>query len=250
MSHPASSTMSHSAMVLPPHGQVIVATSSSRGKLVLSSSEQSQIQTPVNLSVTKLENTTQPSTANKPSENRPVPVKHGNIPSESNHCPVSTAIVNNVPYSAPQSRAFSVTTTPQSQAFAVTNANHSQAAPPVVPATPQVRLMPHVHAPGQGGFAVVSHASGYTQPTTESVDATGSAFKRTHPDEDDEDIRRSGRACKGKLYRGFIVDGRISVGGRKGRRSHRSGDDEEIESDGMIALEQEESLESINHNHQ
>lgn len=280
MSHPVSpvSSMSHSGLVLPPQGQVIIATSSSRGKLVLASSEQST--TPVNLSVTKLENT-----ANAASENRQLPVKYDKAPSQSNHCPVSTAIVSNVPQgvashafavnstphsqafavttaphsqvyattSMPQSQAFAVSSTPHSQAYAMTSAPHSRAfsvnstpqsqafavktAPPASTAPPQVYVFSH-GAPG----------GSHSQPNIATSD-TGSASKRTHPDDDDEDIRRSGRACKGKLYRGFIVDGRISVGGRKGRRSHRSGDDEELESDGMIALEQEEGQESINHNH-
>lgn len=83
-----------------------------------------------------------------------------------------------------------------------------------------------------------------------SVDGSGSASKRTHPDEDDEDIRRSDRPGKGKLYKGFIADGRISIGSRKSRRSHRSGDEEDIESDGMQPLDvTEDGSESINHNH-
>ena len=43
-------------------------------------------------------------------------------------------------------------------------------------------------------------------------------------DGDDEDIRRSGRQSKGKRYQEFIEDGRINVGSKLKRRSHRSGD--------------------------
>eukprot|EP00092_Neocalanus_flemingeri_P019246 GFUD01020848.1.p1 GENE.GFUD01020848.1~~GFUD01020848.1.p1 ORF type:complete len:823 (+),score=169.54 GFUD01020848.1:611-3079(+) len=50
--------------------------------------------------------------------------------------------------------------------------------------------------------------------------------KRPAPtDLDDEDIRRSSRVGRGRRYQEFIEDGRISVGSRKIRRSHRSGED-------------------------
>lgn len=50
--------------------------------------------------------------------------------------------------------------------------------------------------------------------------------KRPAPsDLDDEDIRRSSRVGRGKRYQEFIEDGRISVGSRKIRRSHRSGEE-------------------------
>ena len=67
--------------------------------------------------------------------------------------------------------------------------------------------------------------------------------KRPHA-EDDEDKRRSTRTCKGRRYQEFIEDGRISVGGRKGRRSHRSGEEgSEPDSDPSVdPLPQEESL--------
>jgi len=59
--------------------------------------------------------------------------------------------------------------------------------------------------------------------------------KRPAPsDLDDEDIRRSSRVGRGKRYQEFIEDGRISVGSRKIRRSHRSGEEfseSEIEPD-------------------
>ena len=50
--------------------------------------------------------------------------------------------------------------------------------------------------------------------------------KRPAPpmDLDDEDIRRSSRVGRGKIYQEFIEDGRLSVGSRK-RRSHRSGEE-------------------------
>ena len=45
-------------------------------------------------------------------------------------------------------------------------------------------------------------------------------------DGDDDDIRRSSRQSKGKRYQEFIEDGRINVGAKLKRRSHRSGDTE------------------------
>merc|ERR1719186_2046593 len=119
-SHPVASTISHSTLVLPSHAQVIISTSSSwGGKLVLANSEQSSLvatnmTTPVNLSVSKLENT-----ASKSSENRQLPVKHDNTPSELNHCPVTTATVSNLPRVV-SSHAYAVTSTPHSQGFAMT----------------------------------------------------------------------------------------------------------------------------------
>jgi len=44
-------------------------------------------------------------------------------------------------------------------------------------------------------------------------------------DGDEEDIRRSGRQSKGKRYQEFIEDGRINVGSKIKRRSHKSGDE-------------------------
>jgi len=50
--------------------------------------------------------------------------------------------------------------------------------------------------------------------------------KRPAPsDLDEEDIRRSSRVGRGRRYQEFIEDGRISVGSRKVRRSHRSGEE-------------------------
>jgi len=61
-----------------------------------------------------------------------------------------------------------------------------------------------------------------SQPTCLSP-ASG---KRPAPsDLDEEDIRRSSRVGRGRRYQEFIEDGRISVGSRKVRRSHRSGED-------------------------
>lgn len=48
-------------------------------------------------------------------------------------------------------------------------------------------------------------------------------------DGEEEDIRRSARQTKGKRYQEFIEDGRINVNSRPKRRSHRSGDEEAMD---------------------
>ena len=46
-------------------------------------------------------------------------------------------------------------------------------------------------------------------------------------DGDEDDIRRSSRQSKGKRYQEFIEDGRINLGHRSKRRSHKSGEGDE-----------------------
>ena len=52
-----------------------------------------------------------------------------------------------------------------------------------------------------------------------AITITTSPAKRILLDDDDDDIRRSARSCKGRRYQEFK-----EAVGRKGRRSHRSGD--------------------------
>jgi len=53
-------------------------------------------------------------------------------------------------------------------------------------------------------------------------------------DGDEDDIRRSSRQSKGKRYQEFIEDGRINLGHRSKRSSHKSGDgDEGLEGEPM-----------------
>lgn len=63
-----------------------------------------------------------------------------------------------------------------------------------------------------------------TPPTVSPQSAT---LKRplSFSDGDDDDIRRSSRSSKGRRYQEFIEDGRINLGTRNKRRSHRSGEE-------------------------
>jgi len=77
--------------------------------------------------------------------------------------------------------------------------------------------------------------------------------KRPLTEQDEEDIRRSSRAGRGRRYQEFIEDGRISLGtGKKMRRSHRSGEMSETESDHKVVpltdnTSTEETDHSVNH---
>jgi len=64
-----------------------------------------------------------------------------------------------------------------------------------------------------------------TSPSRPTSHSPASGKRPAPSDLDDEDIRRSSRVGRGKRYQEFIEDGRISVGSRKIRRSHRSGED-------------------------
>lgn len=93
--------------------------------------------------------------------------------------------------------------------------------------------------------------------TTDPVNLTTAASphrqeKRPLSEQDEEDIRRSSRAGRGRRYQEFIEDGRISLGGpgKKVRRSHRSGEVSESESDHkVVPLTDNTSTEdhSVNH---
>jgi len=63
--------------------------------------------------------------------------------------------------------------------------------------------------------------------TPSSVSPQTATLKRplSFSDGDDDDIRRSSRSSKGKRYQEFIEDGRINLGSRNKRRSHRSGEE-------------------------
>lgn len=68
------------------------------------------------------------------------------------------------------------------------------------------------------------------------------ALKRAHED-DEEDRRRSSRSCKGKRYQELRDEGHL---GRKGRKTHRSGDDHSSHADegGITSLNKSESSSS------
>ena len=67
-----------------------------------------------------------------------------------------------------------------------------------------------------------------TTTTTAQLSPQTATLKRppSFSDGDDDDIRRSSRSSKGKRYQEFIEDGRINLGNRSKRRSHRSGEDD------------------------
>ena len=66
-----------------------------------------------------------------------------------------------------------------------------------------------------------------TTTTTAHLSPQAATLKRppSFSDGDDDDIRRSSRSSKGKRYQEFIEDGRINLGTRNKRRSHRSGEE-------------------------
>ena len=71
------------------------------------------------------------------------------------------------------------------------------------------------------------HHSTPTTTTTAQLSPLTATLKRppSFSDGDDDDIRRSSRSSKGKRYQEFIEDGRINLGNRSKRRSHRSGEE-------------------------
>ena len=71
------------------------------------------------------------------------------------------------------------------------------------------------------------HSTPPTTTTTAQLSPQTATLKRppSFSDGDDDDIRRSSRSSKGKRYQEFIEDGRINLGTRNKRRSHRSGEE-------------------------
>ncbi len=77
-----------------------------------------------------------------------------------------------------------------------------------------------------------------TPPQTPSVSLTpvgedaDAISKRKSEEEEEEEIRRSSRACKGKRYQEFKDEGRLGQRKGSGRRSHKSGDSSDNNTDG------------------
>ena len=73
------------------------------------------------------------------------------------------------------------------------------------------------------------HHHHHSTPTTTTAQLSPQTATLKRPpsfsDGDDDDIRRSSRSSKGKRYQEFIEDGRINLGNRSKRRSHRSGEE-------------------------
>jgi len=102
--------------------------------------------------------------------------------------------------------------------------------------SPQHSPVGHRPSPGPSPSSPVTHDTdpvnlSITKPVINTPNCPNSHSpilgKRPAPsDLEDEDIRRSSRVGRGKRYQEFIEDGRINVGSRKMRRSHRSGEDQ------------------------
>ena len=68
-------------------------------------------------------------------------------------------------------------------------------------------------------------AENYSIPSSAHPQAATLKRPASFSDGDDDDIRRSSRSSKGKRYQEFIEDGRIHLGSRSKRKSHRSGEE-------------------------